>query len=68
MTAELQAIQDGIIFCKAQKAGPLRVFSYSTDAVHSIHTDQDYKGVEEGLIRTLKSQLEDPLVKGVRHC
>lgn len=50
MAAELQTIHDGISYWKDHRPSPLKVFSDSTDAIHSIRSDHTYKGIEDDLI------------------
>lgn len=65
MAAEMQAITDGIEYEKGHFYGPLRVLSDSLEAMHSIHNDSMYKGVEELHIQAVKKLISDYSVKGV---
>lgn len=63
MAAELHAIKDGINFWKHHQLGPLKVFSNSMDAIHSVLSDSQYREVEEFLIRNIKSLVNDSSIK-----
>lgn len=65
MSAELQAIHNCINSWRSHNSGPFRILSVSTDAIHALHSEQTYKGVEKDIIKILKDQMKDPSLRGI---
>lgn len=68
MAAELQAMQDGLLFGKHHRPGPFRILSDSLEAIHAVLSEIQYERVEELLIKDIKSHINDSAVKEVWYC
>lgn len=62
MEAELKAIADGVSFGKQNIPESFTVLSDSIEVIHSIHTPNPYKGIEEHTIHEIKNKLKDSQV------
>lgn len=68
MNTELHAIRDRLKFWINHNQGRARVMSDSTEAIHAILSDQDYKGIEEECIQEVKELIKSASVVGVYYC
>lgn len=68
MAAELQAISDGINYGLKTLNGTSKILSDSVEAISVVKRNHRYKGVEELIIKRVKAQSMDPLVKGIWYC